>query len=210
MGIQAARQTAEIVGDAVGCPATEVMVASTGVIGVQLNMPTFETGVPMAYAALAQDGGAQAARAIMTTDTRPKECAVAFSGEGIGYTGATFTVGGMAKGSGMIMPNMATMISAITTDAPIAPDMLHAALKRAVATSFNKVTVDSDTSTNDCCFLFASGAAPRARPAVRVRVGGVSSSSKPCCACATRCARHGGRWRRAPRGSDHRARGRCR
>ncbi len=165
VGIESARQTAEIVGEVVGCPATEVMVASTGVIGVQLNMPTFETGVPMAYAALSQDGGAQAARAIMTTDTRPKECAVAFSGDGIGYPDCTFTVGGMAKGSGMIMPNMATMISAITTDAPIAPDMLHAALKRAVATSFNKVTVDSDTSTNDCCFLFASGAAaPGAAP----------------------------------------------
>jgi len=159
VGIDAARRTAEIVGNAVGCPASEVVIASTGVIGVQLNMSTFETGVPMAYDALDRSGGADAARAIMTTDTHVKQCAVSFSGEGIGYTGATFTVGGMAKGSGMIMPNMATMISAITTDAPIAPDMLHYALVTAVKHSFNKVTVDSDTSTNDCCFLFASGAA---------------------------------------------------
>ncbi len=165
VGIDSARRTAEIVGDAVGCPATEVMVASTGVIGVQLNMGTFETGVPLVCAALSEDGGADAARAIITTDTHPKECAVSFAGDGIGYPGAMFTVGGMAKGSGMIMPNMATMISAITTDAPVAADVLHEALVQAVKGSFNKVTVDSDTSTNDCCFLFASGAAaPNGEP----------------------------------------------
>ena len=159
VGIQSAHRTAEIVSEVVGCPADEVMIASTGVIGQQLNMSIFETGVPQAFAALSENGGADAARAIMTTDTRPKECAVSFSGDAIGYPGCIFTIGGMAKGAGMIMPNMATMISAITTDAPVAPDMLHAALTDAVATSFNKITVDSDTSTNDCCFLFASGAA---------------------------------------------------
>lgn len=165
VGIQSAHRTAEIVSEAVGCPATEVMIASTGVIGQQLDMSIFETGVPQAFAALSENGGADAARAIMTTDTRPKECAVSFSGDAIGYPGCIFTIGGMAKGAGMIMPNMATMISAITTDAPVAPDMLHAALTDAVATSFNKITVDSDTSTNDCCFLFASGAAaPDAAP----------------------------------------------
>ena len=168
VGIESAYRTAEIVGEAVGCPSNEVMIASTGVIGVQLNMATFETGVPLAFAAIAENGGPDAARAIMTTDTHPKECAVSFSGDAIGYPDCTFTVGGMAKGSGMIMPNMATMISAITTDAPVAPDMLHAALKRAVAASFNKVTVDSDTSTNDSCFLFASGAAaPNTQPFAR-------------------------------------------
>ena len=164
VGIQSAHRTAEIVSEVVGCPADEVMIASTGVIGQQLNMSIFETGVPQAFSALSPDGGAQAARAIMTTDTRPKECAVSFAGDAVGYPGCTFTVGGMAKGSGMIMPNMATMISAITTDAPIAPDVLHAALASAVATSFNKITVDSDTSTNDCCFLFASGAAAAGAP----------------------------------------------
>ena len=161
VGLESARRTAEIVGEAVGCPANEVMVASTGVIGQQLHMPTFETGVPLAYAALSQAGGADAARAIMTTDTHPKQRAVSFPGNDIGYTGATFTVGGMAKGSGMIMPDMATMIGAVTTDAPLSPEALHYALVSAVKRSFNKVTVDSDTSTNDCCFLFASGTAVR-------------------------------------------------
>ena len=158
-GIDSARKTAEIVGDALGCPSEEVMVASTGVIGVHLDLGTFETGVPLAYDALSVAGGACAARAIMTTDTHAKEFAVSFNGDSIGYAGSVFTVGGMAKGSGMIMPNMATMIACLTTDAPLAPDVLHAALKRAVSTSFNKVTVDSDTSTNDSCFAFASGAA---------------------------------------------------
>ena len=164
-GLEAAEITAEIVGDAIGCPANEVMVASTGVIGVHLNLETFRTGAPQAVAALSPAGGASAARAIMTTDTHPKEFAVTFPGDGIGYDGCTFTIGGMAKGAGMIMPNMATMIACLTTDAPVAADVLHGALKRAVDASFNKVTVDSDTSTNDCCYLFASGsAAPGARP----------------------------------------------
>jgi len=158
-GLQAARDMAAIVGDAVGCPAQEVMVASTGVIGVHLDVSLFETGAPLAVEALSRDGGTDAASAIMTTDTRVKQFAVTFPGDGAGYDGATFTVGGMAKGSGMIMPNMATMIACITTDAPVAAPQLHQALKNAVATSFNKITVDSDTSTNDCCFAFASGAA---------------------------------------------------
>ena len=158
-GLQAARDTAAIVGGAVGCPAREVMVASTGVIGVHLDTAVFESGVPQAMSALSREGGPAAAQAIMTTDTHPKEFAVSFSGDGIGYDGCTFTVGGMAKGSGMIMPNMATMIACITTDAPVNAFDLHKALKRAVSTSFNKITVDSDTSTNDSCFAFASGAA---------------------------------------------------
>ena len=161
LGLENARETARIVSDAVGCPANEVMVASTGVIGVHLNLDTFETGVPLAFAALSSDGGADAARAIMTTDTHPKEFAVEFSGDDIGYPGCRFTIGGMAKGAGMIMPNMATMIACLTTDAPLAPDVLHHALVRVVGDTFNKVTVDSDTSTNDSCFLFASGAAAR-------------------------------------------------
>ena len=160
-GLEAARETARIAGDAVGCPASEVLVASTGVIGVQLPLAPFGTGLPAAVSLLSADGGADAARAIMTTDTRPKEAAATFSGDGVGYEGCTFTVGGMAKGSGMIMPNMATMIAVLATDAPIAPNALHEALVRAVGRSFNKVTIDSDTSTNDSCFLFANGdAAP--------------------------------------------------
>lgn len=158
-GLEAARETARIAGDAVGCPASEVLVASTGVIGVQMPMEPFGAGLPTAVSALSGEGGADAARAIMTTDTYSKEAAVEFSGDGAGYDGCAFTVGGMAKGSGMIMPNMATMIAVITTDAPVAAPALHAALVKAVDRSFNKVTVDSDTSTNDSCFLLASGEA---------------------------------------------------
>ena len=158
-GLRNARKTASLVADAVGCPECEVMVASTGVIGVHLDTTVFEAGVPLAVGALSRDGGASAARAIMTTDTRPKEFAVTFSVEDANGEERAITVGGMVKGSGMIMPNMATMIACITTDAPIGADVLHRALKQAVASSFNKMTVDSDTSTNDCCFIFASGAA---------------------------------------------------
>ncbi len=158
-GLENAREMARITGDAVGCPAQEVMVASTGVIGQHLVLDPFVTGVPAALDKISREGGHAAARAIMTTDTHPKEAAVAFQVADDAYAGCTFTVGGMAKGSGMIMPNMATMISVITTDAPIMPDVLHEALRRAVDKSFNKVTVDSDTSTNDTCLLFANGAA---------------------------------------------------
>ena len=172
VGLENARKTSEIVGEAVGCPANEVLVASTGVIGQHLNLAPFGTGVPAALATLAgtadenrAEVGLTAARAIMTTDTVPKHAAVRFSGDGIGYPGATFTIGGMAKGSGMIMPNMATMIAVLTTDAPVAAPDLSRALSGAVGKSFNKVTVDSDTSTNDSCFLLASGAAAPAGPA---------------------------------------------
>lgn len=158
-GLETAQSSSEIVAQALGCPADEVLVASTGVIGQHLPLEPFETGAPIAASSLSRKGGHDAARAIMTTDTHPKEALATFSGDGIGYPGSMFTVGGMAKGSGMIMPNMATMISVITTDAPITPDVLHEALVRAVNMSFNKVTVDSDTSTNDSCFLLASGAA---------------------------------------------------
>lgn len=158
-GLQDARRTARIVSDAIGCPENEVMVASTGVIGTHLPMEVFESGVPLVWEACTSDGGASAARAIMTTDTHPKEVAVSFSGDEVGYPDCVFTVGGMSKGSGMIMPNMATMIACLTTDAPVAPDVLHEVLLRVVSATFNRVTVDSDTSTNDSCYLFASGAA---------------------------------------------------
>ena len=152
IGLENARKTAELVGEAVGCPADEVLVASTGVIGQHLRLAPFAEGVPAALAA-------------MTTDTCPKHGSVSFSGDGIGYPGVTFTVGGMCKGAGMIMPNMATMIAVITTDVPIAAPDLSQALTAAVNKSFNKVTVDSDTSTNDTCFALASGAAAPDGPA---------------------------------------------
>lgn len=178
-GRAAAREEARIVGAAVGCPEDEVLMASTGVIGVHLPLDPFRTGASAALEAArtlsAAEGGASAARAIMTTDTHPKECAVTFTGDGVGYDGVTFTVGGMAKGSGMIMPNMATMIAVVTTDAPVAAPHLHAALKRAAGASFNKITVDSDTSTNDSCFCLASGAAVRAAAGG----AGVASAAAP-------------------------------
>lgn len=158
-GYQDACETAKLTAEALGCTENEVMVASTGVIGTYLPMDKFKTAIPAAVEALSNQGGADAARAILTTDTHPKEAAVEFAGDEFGYPGCIFHVGGMCKGSGMIMPNMATMIACLTTDAPILPDVLHSVLVEVVNETFNRVTVDSDTSTNDSCFLFASGAA---------------------------------------------------
>lgn len=164
-GLQACHKEAAMAADVLGCPASEVLVASTGVIGVPLPMEPFEGGLPQAASKLSEAGGHDAASAILTTDTRAKECAVSFDGTPFGYAGTTFTVGGMAKGSGMIMPNVATMIAILTTDAPVDEVNLYKALSNSVGISFNKVTVDSDTSTNDTCIIFASGAAAPQAPA---------------------------------------------
>lgn len=175
IGLDAARQTCSIAADALGCAQEDVLVASTGVIGQLLDTTPFTVALPLLHKRLnnEQDNtdvvcgiqGADAACAIMTTDTHPKETAVSYVSEDPDYKGITFTVGGMAKGSGMIMPNMATMIAVITTDAPVASTELHEALVAAANQSFNKVTVDSDTSTNDTCYVMASGkAAPNASP----------------------------------------------
>ena len=164
-GLECARETCKIASQVIGCEPEQVLVASTGVIGQILPIDTFETGIPAAYQALSVEGGDDAAHAIMTTDTHPKQYAVEYESAAAGYEGETFTVGGMCKGSGMIMPNMATMIAVITTDAPVAPQALHTLLKGAADRTFNKVTVDSDTSTNDTCIMLASGkAAPDAAP----------------------------------------------
>ena len=165
-GLGVARETCEIASQVLGCEVEQVLVASTGVIGQQLDIAPFERGIPQACDALSRAGGARAARAIMTTDTHPKEYAVAYESRDLTYAGCTFTVGGMVKGSGMIMPNMATMICCITTDAPVAPKTLHTLLADVVSDTFNKVTVDSDTSTNDTCVLFASGAAAMGAPLI--------------------------------------------
>jgi glutamate N-acetyltransferase/amino-acid N-acetyltransferase len=116
-------------------------------------MAKVRAGIAAAAARLSRDGGADAARAIMTTDTKPKEVAVEAS---IG--GVTCVVGGMAKGAGMIAPNMATMLAFFTTDASVAPALLRKALVDAVGASLNRITVDGDTSTNDCAIALASGA----------------------------------------------------
>jgi glutamate N-acetyltransferase/amino-acid N-acetyltransferase len=130
-----------------------VLVASTGVIGVKLDMGKVRSGIRAATAALSASGGPAAARAIMTTDPFPKEAAA----EVTTPTG-TFRVGGIAKGSGMIEPMMATMLGFVTTDANVAPALLQRALKEACDATFNAITVDGECSTNDCVFALASGA----------------------------------------------------
>ncbi len=151
-GLADARSTAESAAEALGCDASDVAIASTGVIGVPLPVDLVLSGVSDAAAKLSAEGGANAAAAIMTTDTFPKECAVS-----VEVDGRRYTVGGMAKGSGMIQPNMATMLAFVTTDAPLTPHACETALKAAAERTFNRITVDGDTSTNDMCLLMASG-----------------------------------------------------
>jgi glutamate N-acetyltransferase/amino-acid N-acetyltransferase len=144
---------ARLTAAAVGCPAESVLVASTGVIGVKLPMFKVAAGISLAAAALSPDGGGDAARAIMTTDPFSKEAAAEAA-----VRGATFRVGGMAKGSGMIEPMMATMLGFVTTDARVEPALLQRALKAAADDTFNAISVDGECSTNDCVFALANGA----------------------------------------------------
>lgn len=171
VGIADSQRTCEIVADAVGCSDEDVLVASTGVIGQLLDTTPFETAVPALCETMTRETGSDAASAIMTTDTLPKEFALRYTSQDPALNGAVITLGGMTKGSGMIMPNMATMIAVLTTDAPFTPEVLHDALKASVNQSFNKVTVDSDTSTNDSCFLFASG---KAAPGITIAAGSLA------------------------------------
>ena len=159
VGLDNARAMARMAADELGCEESEALIASTGVIGRHLNLELLEPAIKAGVAALSPDGGHQAAVAILTTDTHPKEFAVSWTTSDPTYAGATFTVGGMAKGAGMIMPNMATMIACLTTDAPLSQTACQQALSAAVERSFNRVTVDGDTSTNDTCLLLANGAA---------------------------------------------------
>ena len=151
-----AETTSELLGAELGIPAADVIVASTGVIGQAMTMEPFERGIPEAVKALGTSGEA-AAEAIMTTDTHAKEVAVKFTAGG-----AECTLGGIAKGSGMIHPNMATMLAFITSDCAISPAMLAKALSEDVQSSFNMVTVDGDTSTNDMVAVMANGMAGNA------------------------------------------------
>ena len=153
-GFEDARAMALAAADALGCMPEEVLVASTGVIGQPVPMELVLPGIAEAAEALDVNAGSDAAEAIMTTDTFLKEAAVTFLLDGV-----RCTVGGMAKGSGMIQPNMATMLAFVTTDAPLDSVACDAALRAAAARTFNRITVDSDTSTNDMCSLMASGAA---------------------------------------------------
>lgn len=153
-GMRDARAMASAVADALGCEAGQVLVSSTGVIGVPMPMDLVLAGIAAAADDLDSNAGSDAAEAIMTTDTFVKQTAVSVEAGGV-----TYTVGGMAKGSGMIQPNMATMLAFVTTDAPLTAEASDAALRSAVNRTFNRITVDSDTSTNDMCVLMASGAA---------------------------------------------------
>lgn len=148
-----AREMAQLTATAAGCRPEEVLVASTGVIGVQLKMDALRTGIPSAAATLSRDHWREAADAIMTTDPFPKSAAVTVT-----TPAGTFRVGGMAKGSGMIEPRMATMLADLTTDAAVSPVLLQRALTDACRDTFNAITVDGEPSTNDCVFALASGA----------------------------------------------------
>lgn len=147
-GMTAAAETAEAVADRLGCAPSEVLVCSTGPIGGVVPVDRIRTGLEGLD--LTRDGGAAAARAILTTDSRAKEESLAARG---------FTVGGMAKGAGMIRPDMATMLAVVTTDAVVDAHLLDRVLRRAVARSFNALNIDGCESTNDTVVLLASGEA---------------------------------------------------
>jgi glutamate N-acetyltransferase/amino-acid N-acetyltransferase len=158
-GLQAAQRMADLAAEKLGIPPVECAVASTGVIGVPLPIAKIEAAMDSCVAALRSDaaGAEDALTAIMTTDTRKKQCA--FEIEIPFATGGTFRIGAMAKGSGMIHPNMGTMIAVITTDAKTDSSVLALSLESAVRRTFNRLTVDGDTSTNDMVLLMANGAA---------------------------------------------------
>ena len=153
-GIEIAEKMSALTADALGISADDIVVASTGVIGQKLDLTPIAAGIPELSAALSAQGSADAAEGIMTTDTVMKEIAVEFT-----LGGKTCRMGGIAKGSGMIHPNMATMLVFITTDAAIAPALLHKALSSDIADTFNMVSVDGDTSTNDMVTVLANGMA---------------------------------------------------
>ena len=165
-GKETAIKTAQIAAEIIGCKPHQVLIASTGVIGVHLQTALFENGLPTAYESLGADNGTDdaaglaAAEAIMTTDTVPKQSAVRFTATQSDGTEVSYTVAGLCKGSGMIAPDMATMLAVVATDAALTQEAAHLALLDAVDVSFNKVTVDSDTSTNDSVFFLATGAVP--------------------------------------------------
>ena len=148
------RQMAALAADVVGARADQVLVLSTGVIGRQLDMTKVASGIAQLVPTSWTREANLASRAIMTTDTKPKTS----SATGV-IAGRTVTVAGMAKGAGMIHPGMATMLSIITTDAQVAPELLHTALKSVADMSFNRISVDGDMSTNDTVLLLASGVA---------------------------------------------------
>ena len=153
-GIEIATDMSGLLQECLGIAADDVIVASTGVIGQPLSLEPIAEGIPKLAASLNENGSEEAALGIMTTDTKVKEVAVAFE---IG--GKTCKIGGIAKGSGMIHPNMATMLVFITTDAAISPDLLQKALSSDIQNTFNMLSIDGDTSTNDMVCVMANGMA---------------------------------------------------
>ncbi len=156
-GIEIAEKMSALCADALGIQASDVVVASTGVIGQPLPMAPIEAGIAPLVASLSESGSDAAAQGIMTTDTVKKEIAVEFS-----LGGKICHIGGIAKGSGMIHPNMATMLVFITTDAAISAEMLQKALSTDIRSTFNMISVDGDTSTNDMVTVLANGMAGNA------------------------------------------------
>ena len=156
-GIEIAEQTCELLGAELNISAEDIAVASTGVIGQPLDITPIKNGIPSLVKSLSADGSENAAEGIMTTDTKIKEIAVSFE---IGDK--TCKIGGIAKGSGMIHPNMATMLVFITTDCAISPEMLEKALSSDIKETFNMISIDGDTSTNDMVTVLANGMAENA------------------------------------------------
>ena len=152
-GLEAAKQCCSALADLAGCPTEQVLPFSTGVIGEPLPVDKIIAALPAALADLSAEHWSDAASGIMTTDTRPKACSRQFE-----WQGKTITVTGISKGAGMIKPNMATMLGYVACDAVIAQTLLQRLVSDAVEQSFNRITVDGDTSTNDACMLVASGA----------------------------------------------------
>ncbi|NTV63087.1 MAG: bifunctional ornithine acetyltransferase/N-acetylglutamate synthase, partial [Oscillochloris sp.] len=154
-GDAAARAMAQATEAALNLPAQSVFVMSTGTIGVPMPLAKILAGIAAAANGLDATNGPASARAIMTTDTRPKRCAAQVALP----SGSTITIGGMTKGAGMIHPNMATLLALITSDAAVSPGYLDAALRSAAEHSFNSISIDGDTSTNDTLLVLANGVA---------------------------------------------------
>jgi glutamate N-acetyltransferase/amino-acid N-acetyltransferase len=153
-GLKNAKEIAEVTGNLLGCDSENILVGSTGVIGIPLDMPKILAGVKKASSSLSIEGSDDAVQAIMTTDLVKKKIAVE-----IEIQGKKVKIGAVAKGSGMIHPNMATMISVITTDINISKELLNKALKEAISHTFNRVSVDGDTSVCDMVVILANGKA---------------------------------------------------
>lgn len=153
-GLDDARQCCAVVGDLTGVSSEQVLPFSTGVIGENLPMDVLTGSIPAASATLTESGWNDAAEGILTTDTRPKGVSVSFH-----HDGRDYVVTGIAKGAGMVRPNMATMLGYIATDAAVDVPVLQDILSQATDLSFNRITVDGDTSTNDACVLIATGVA---------------------------------------------------